>query len=49
MDFCGKFIKQGTAENNQINVAEITNGIYLLQLNLESGQTMVNKISVKHN
>lgn len=48
MDFSGKLIKQGTAENNQINVVEITNGIYLLQLNLGSGQTMVNKISVKH-
>jgi hypothetical protein len=48
IDFSGKLIKQGTAENNQINVAEITNGIYLLELNLGSGKTMVNKISVKH-
>lgn len=44
----GKIIKQGKAENNQINVAEITNGLYLLRLNLGSGQILVNQISVQH-
>lgn len=47
-DFCGKNIRRGKLEKNHINISDIANGIYILQIHFGSGNTVVKQISVQH-